>query len=261
MGNTIKQFILYNLYYIIIIAVILVFLVFGFFSVTKTIKENKLLKQLTKQNELSQDSIKRVNENTYKKFAEINELNKGLQDLVLKKDEVILSENKLIIKLKDLISAGKTDTLIAYDTVKVNNCEGLRLSFSGENIFRDYLLNVEIKNPPYHTLKETFKPFSLTTYITRDKKGFYSGYAKVEEKFSQYINISDMKVVLDKDEYVSIEKPRQEKLHFLVSAGTAIENKLSLSVGCGFYYSNNLVMYKKGINNNFHFITYGYAIF
>ena len=67
--------------------------------------------------------------------------------------------------------------------------------------FRTLDINVKVDDPPIFNTKEEFNPFGLTTYLSRDEEGIWVGHAIIQEEFQPYIEISDMKVEIEKDEF------------------------------------------------------------
>lgn len=180
--------------------IICILLISGYILYNKIQKENAI----NNQNLIAKlDSLVIVENGLYKRLAFINKINDSLSKKIKKFGEEIIYKNNLVIQLQNQISEGfgEIDTHYIY----LNNCEGLKLTFSGENSFRKYDLLVTVDNPPYHKLIEKYNPFALDVYLTRNKKGLYSGYAKVEDKYSDYIKVKNMNVIMEKDEF-GIEK-------------------------------------------------------
>ena len=158
--------------------------------------------QLTQMEAAFGDTMKvlRVdNQTLYRKVADLTEMNSEDDKLIKGLENSIFSKNREIIKLKDIVSSGvgSLDSLVVIDS----SCIGLKLKYVDVNIFRTLDINVKVDDPPIFNTKEEFNPFGLTTYLSRDEEGIWVGHAIIQEEFQPYIEISDMKVEIEKDEF------------------------------------------------------------
>jgi len=184
----------------IITAIIAIFFFIGYLQ--KCTEVDSTEQQLSQMQAAFGDSMKVIkidNKELSQKVVELSDLNSGYDNLVRDLDFKIFSKNKEIIRLKSIISSGEghIDTTIVIDS----SCIGIKLTYQDVNQFRTLDVGVIINNPPMFTTKETFNPFGITTYLSRDKKGIWVGHAIIDEEFQSFIEISDMKVEIEKDEY------------------------------------------------------------
>lgn len=232
--------------------IICVLLVAGYLVYNKIQKENAISNQNLNA-EL--DSLCVVEDGLYKKLAFIETINDSLSKKIKKFGEEIIYKNSLIIELKNQISEGfgTIDTHYVY----LEECKGVKLNFAGENSFRKYDLLVTVDNPPYHKLIEKYNPFALDVYLSRNKKGLYSGYVKVEDKYSEYIKIKDINVVMERDEFV-IEKKQFLSLRGWLQAN--LHNGSIYAGASGEFFEKYSVGYLGNFFNE-HSVILGYRFF
>ena len=173
---------------------------------TKSQTEDSII---DKQNAYAErDSLIKDKDEIYHKYADIIHINDSLSNVIMEKDEDILQKIELIVKLNKISTEGSGEIknvkiLEPTSPNKEKNCIsiGTELSFSGSNGLRSYTLAVALNDPPFHKLDETFNPFDVDIYLTRNKDGIFSVYGRVSPPFSRYISLGKMNVHLEKDEF------------------------------------------------------------
>lgn len=148
------------------------------------------------------DTVKHFNikgQEISQKVVDLSNMNSEQDKLIKGLEFKIFSKNREIVRLETIISSGYgyIDTTINIDS----SCIGLKLAYQDSNLFRILYVGVTVDNPPIFNTSETFQPFGLTTYLSRDKKGIWIGHALVDKEFQSYIKIDDIKVEIEKDEF------------------------------------------------------------
>jgi hypothetical protein len=171
----------------------------------KLSSEKGLLNKIITQNEASLDSAKTINKNWVQKYAQVKKLNYEKDELLKERDETILSQTKIIAQLNSIHSEGKGS--VEKDTVFIEEKKFVdKIVFTKTTPFYSYELNVWVNPSPFHKLDIYFKPITMDTYLTRNKKGLWSGYVKVQDELREYLSITDLNVFVEKDEYARVEK-------------------------------------------------------
>jgi len=239
-------------YIFILIIVVMGYVLFGLYSSVSQ-------EQMEKQNLLARnDSLRVINSQWSTKYAFVKDLNAKKDSMLKNKNETILTKNTVILKLKKMLLKG---TAVKYDTVFINNMTKsfvmeFRDSFPVNNPFLDYDLTVVVKKPkPTYTLSLDFKKIALTSFLTRNREGIWSGYVKIPQNYRNYLKIDNIKVVIDRDEYTRIEEDRF-KLSLLLGGGIYTVPEVFGHLDLGVEINNNIIYLGKGIGNSFLFLGY-----
>ncbi len=223
-----------------------------------------LLEKLNTQNEAEYtDSLKIVrneSQEMYHKYVHISNLDSIKNNLLKQRDEKILSLTMINIRLSDLIS---NNTGVRIDTIILNkNCYGIRLKFENDGPFYSYTDSVYVDEIPWHSLRVKFKPFSVTTYVTRSKDtGLWSSYIEIPAELRKYILLSEIKTIVDENVFGDVEKRLD---HFRLSItpfiGQAFIDSKSYFIGSivGKINNRHSILFSKGIGNGFIQIGYGW---
>lgn len=241
----------------LIIIVLSILLVVACFFLYKIYKEGELKEQIITQNLRSNDSLKVLNKNWTQKYASVEDLNTKKDSLLKDKDETILVLNKTVVDLREIESSG--DGEFIPDTVETDNeIETGYYSFTKSNLFYTYSLNVFTAPQIYHELTMRFNPFPLTIYLTRGKDGLWSGYTHVDEAYSKYVFVSDLKVVVDRDEYTRIEK-KKTRIDVGLGGGLLVTPEVYLSIGANAMFNNTHdIGYSYVLGKAWHIADYRY---
>lgn len=246
-----------NLYIVILSLIIVIIVLVGIFILYP---KYSALKNTIAQIEASyQDSLKIVkteNGEYYHRIIELSKLSSIKDGIINKKDEVIISNVKIIAKLNEIISSGLGTT----DTIIQNECLGLNLAYSDSNALRKLDVNVEVNNPPKFFTKEEFNPINFEVYISR-KKEILNGYLKIPDNLKEFITINDFKVIYAIDEFKELNHNIIDfiKIGPSISSGLSKGNKNLISLGGQILIKEaHLIGYEKEIGSNYHWIHYSY---
>lgn len=239
--------------YLIIITILILILVQSCNESHKLNLENKQIKAFY------EDSLKEVrikNLNLFHRVAELSDFTDALSETIKEKEKEIVAKTSIIVQLKKVISEGVGDTIIIPDS----SCLGLKLKFKDFKPF--YTLNFEaiVNNPPSYNYSLDFKPLDLTSFISRNKEGIWSGYLKVDDNYEKYLKVKDFKVILSSDEFISNKSDITFlKLGILTSIGLNKDLKSLFNVGASaLIKETHQIGYEKSLNSDFHFLRYGY---
>jgi hypothetical protein len=223
-----------------------------------TNRELRIVKEAYNQNALALgDTLKKIEgekADLYSKYVSILDANKFMTDELAKENTKILALTQENLQLRDIIAHGAGTVVIDTGGVK-------HYSFANNTDFYSYTINVDAVTPPQHYLNLKFRPLSLTNFITRDKQGVWNSYIRIEAPLNKYLSVSDIKTILDKDEWVGL--PPQDKFTLsLIPLGTIIidAGDTHLSVGALASISNKWVLgYSTTIGLDLKMIHVGYS--
>lgn len=223
----------------------------------------KGLDEVMRQNAAAMnDSLRILNQENatlYAKYASVSELNGALNNELGLSNEKVAWYVRENAKLIDIISSGTGTVIVDIDTSGV---EKKTLFFKDSTEFCAFEISVEVVDPPKYSLYQQFKPFPITTFITRNKEGLWGSYVKIESPFDKYIKITDVKTIMDRDEFDDRGSGTKSSLsitpllspiidlgnmHLGLGAIAAINGKWSLG-------------YSKGVGLNLHMFHIGYQI-
>lgn len=221
-------------------------------------RENDFLMKKDKQNGLAlkdMELIKKENEELFHKYISVKDIPDSLNKMLKERNEKILLLTSTIIQLKDIIASGIGTV---SDTIKIKECLGLKLHFTNETNFYKYNIDVLVEEPPIHNLFMSFKPIKgMKNFITANKEGIWSSYVEVPPEYRDYITITDLQTIVDDKLFKDSHSIKIPRLSFYLNAGVLTSPAVSLSVGGGIIYDENVISYSKGIANNYHYINYG----
>jgi hypothetical protein len=254
-------------YIIFLISIVLSILLYN------TIKNRNKLEKVNHQNVLALNGkleiYKRDSVVAYKRIASIENLNEKLKTenkelftLLENNKEIIMSQAKYIIKLEAIIDSGKEATSTGHDIP--NNILGKEIIFSNKdkNPFYDYEIKVTLGNPSTHKLSMFFKDINMTSHITRNKDGVWAGYIETSSEISKYLKIKQLSVVLDSDNYLSVESNLNKfHLDLMLGGGVFVFPQAYLHLGVGLVMNNtHCLYYSHGIGTSFNYLTYAYKL-
>ena len=208
----------------------------------------------------------------YRKIASVEDLNAkvkseniGLYKIIAKNNETVMSQQTYIIQLKS-INDSVTGLIITGEKIP-DILLGKTLNFTnvGEvprNPFFQYEIDVILNNPSILKFRKMeFSPFTFQAHIARNSDGVWSGYVSaVEPWVNDYLSISTMNVVVDKDNYLRVENDINHfRLDGFVGGGIFATPQIFGHIGLGVIINDrHLLLYSHGIANNFNLINYGY---
>ena len=207
--TTIQKIIFYGLI-VIIVGVVVACIYFWFQKNSLEAELSKVTDSLfvNKQNALAyKDSLKLIkgkNDTLWHKYATVESEKIYLNDLLEERDERIISLNKIILNFNKQISKGEQNFIIVDgDTIfRKGYIKDIIVPFNGENEFTFYNGHTGTK-PPRHQIGMNHKPIDLITYLTRNNKGEWSGYAETN---TPGLHFSKFEPIVIDDFFLAVEK-------------------------------------------------------
>ena len=240
------------------------------YSLYKTKEELKQANSVYEQNELSKKEIQRLKQDSIvwvQKYIEVTNLNKNKDKLLKQNNETIIFQDSKIIKLESIIESMSgliVDTNNNKDTNKIPEfLIGKKLLFESKKDFYNIKSEVKLDNPPINKTELTFfDKIKLTSFISRNKEGKFSGYAKFSPSFiNNYLSISEMDIEMEKDEFAGLLKP-PIAYQFFLDAGIIAKENTTLSFGATLIHNEKWKLgYQKSISENLHLLNIGYGVF
>ena len=210
------------------------------------------------------DSLRKLNDNWFTKYAFVTELNKDKDSLLEKNNETIFNKDQLILQLKNItVEENKVDTVYVKKDEE-GNVISADLVFKDSTKFYSYTDSIK-----YHvnidSIKQTFNikfnTFKVNVFLTRNEEGVWSGYGEVDKELQQYIGLSGLKVEVDKDKFLGMQS--RDNFSFdiipLLNIYEANESHLGLGVG-GLFNDKYFFSFNKALNQSYYFLQFGYKM-
>ena len=231
-----------------------------------TIKNNKMLEAIYKQNQLAHDTAMKIlqdgDEILYQKYAFIQSNLSDSSKALKKKDEKILSLTQDNIHLKDIISSTQGHIIVIGKDSSGCMPYGSKIEFRDSTEFYKNKDTVLISSKPIMKRHTYFLPFGQSIYLTRNTDGQWSGYEKFMPDFiNKYLTVSDLQVFVDRDEFVRVESDITKfRLKLIPGLGLLQTNTDLIGWNIGALINNkHFLQFGHGIGNSWFFANYGYA--
>lgn len=199
-----------------------------------------------------------------RKIASVESLAEKRHELLKEREERIISLTRQNIALQKIIDQGYADIDSTDTTAIPQYLIGKTYNFNVSRQFYNYNLSVTLDNPPFHRLVQNFyQDIELINYLSVNKDGIFSGYSNFEPSFvNDYIKISNMKIIIEKDEFYNLGKTKYNKWMFFIDGQVIQTDRSDFALGAEAIVNEQWKFgYKKGFGDNLHVFNVGYNLF